>query len=393
MPPVEICKGIHHVGVADRTSDLFEALWPLPGGVSYNSYIIADEKTVLVDTVKSGFLDAMEANVSEIVDPSEIDYVLVTHAEPDHSSSLPAILRTAPHAQVLGTQKAAELLKALYGITERVEVVRDGQRLGIGKRNLVFHETPFVHWPETMMVEIPDDEILFTGDVFGSFGMLDGGMFDDEIDVPANEFEILRYLSNVFGQYTTPTQKAIAKVKALGRRILAPTHGVIWRKSPERIVDLYDRWSHMLGERGVLIVYGSMYGNTRRMAEFLGRELRAIGLPVRLLDASRTHLSYMIAEAWRFQGVIVGAPTYGASVFPPVDEFLRSLIHKKLTGRIGAIFGSFGWGGRAAAQIKDHMDSLGWEIAEPVLEFRGKPTAQDLEQGRALAGEMSKRMK
>jgi len=390
MGAIEIATKVYLVGVNDRTTDLFESIWPLPRGVSYNSYLIRDEKVALIDTVKRGFSNEFLANLEEVVDPAEIDYIVVNHAEPDHSGALPLVRRLAPQAEVLGTAKAGELLERLYGI-EGFEAVEEGQRLGLGRRSLVFYETPFVHWPETMMTYLPEEEILFSGDAFGGFGTLDGGIFDDEVEMEYYESEILRYFSNVIGMYTNPTQRALQKLKGLEINTIAPAHGPVWRRRPEEIIKLYDRWSRMEGEPGVVLIYGSMYGNTERLAERVARGVVAGGAPLRIMDASRTHLSFLLAEAWRCKAVILGAPTYDGGIFPPVEQFLRLAQRKRLQNRIVGLFGSFGWSGGAVKGMKAIIEELEWELIEPVVEWNGFPDEEALAEGEALGREVALR--
>ncbi|MGQ9734405.1 MAG: FprA family A-type flavoprotein [Candidatus Bipolaricaulia bacterium] len=394
MSAIELTKGIFWVGVNDRTTDLFESVWPLPQGVSYNSYLIVDEKVALVDTVKGPFAQELASNLEEIVPLAKLDYLIVNHMEPDHSGAIPLLRRLAPQVKIVGTEKAKSLLKALYGIEEGVEIVKDGQRLELGRgRSLLFYETPFVHWPETMMTYLPEEKILFSCDAFGGFGALDGGIFDDELDLARYEPEILRYFSNIVGMYTNPTQRAIQKLRGLEIGIIAPSHGPIWRKEPQRVVGLYDRWSRMEGEPGLVLIYGSMYGDTELMAERVARGASAAGVPIiKVLDASRTHLSFLLAEAWRYQGLILGAPTYDGGIFFPMEQFLRLVQRKRLQNRLVGIFGSFGWSGGAIKGMRAIIEELEWELVEPVVEFNGRPGAKELEQGEALGRALAKRV-
>jgi len=392
MGAIKIAEDLFWVGVNDRTTDLFESFWPLPRGVSYNSYLVLDEKVALIDTVKRGFSNEFLANLEEVVDPGKIDYIIANHVEPDHSGALPLVRRLAPGARVLGTAKALDLLKKLYHMEEGLEAVKDGQRLELGKRALLFYETPFVHWPETMMTYLPEEEVLFSGDAFGGFGALDGGIFDDEVDLKYYESEILRYFSNIIGMYTNPTQRALQKLKELKIRTIAPTHGPVWRRKPEEIVRLYDRWSRMEGEPGVVLIYGSMYGNTERLAERVARGVIGGGAPLRVLDASRTHPSFLLAEAWRYKGLILGAPTYDGGIFLPVEGFLRLVQRKRLQNRIVGMFGSFGWSGGAVKGMRASIEELGWELIEPVVEVNGFPDEGALERGEALGRAVAERV-
>lgn len=242
------------------------------------------------------------------------------------------------------------------------------------------------------MSYLPDEKILFSGDAFGGFGALAGGIFDDELDLARYEPEILRYFSNIVGMYTIPTQRAIQKLKALEISTIAPSHGPVWRKDPGKIVGLYDRWSRMEGEAGVVLIYGSMYGDTELMAEQVARGASQAGAPTKVLDASRVHLSFLLAEAWRYKGLILGAPTYDGGIFFPMEQFLRLAQRKRLQSRIVGLFGSFGWSGGAIKAMRSLIEELKWELVEPVVEFQGRPTEKELEQGAALGRAVAERV-
>ncbi|MFW5912458.1 MAG: FprA family A-type flavoprotein [Candidatus Hadarchaeota archaeon] len=377
-----INSDIYWVGVNDRTTDLFEGVWPLPEGVSYNSYLIDDEKKVLVDSAKSYFEDELLENIEKILDPSEIDYIISHHMEPDHSGAFPTLRRLAPEAEIVCTEKAKDFLESFYEISDGITVVGTGDSLNIGKRELKFFETPFVHWPETMMTYDPSDKILFSGDAFGGFGALEAGIFDDKLDLEFYEDEVLRYFANIVGMYSSAVQAALGKLSDVDVEIVAPTHGPIWRERPERIINLYDKWSRKEGEAGITLVYGSMYGNTAEMMEAVAQGINSAGCKnLRIMDASRVHLSHLLSNSWKRKGLIIGAPTYDARIFPPVDHFLNLAQKKKLKDRIAGIFGSYGWSGGAIDRMKSTIEELDWELVEPIGEFRGKPTEEELEKG------------
>lgn len=379
----EIKKDIYWVGANDRTTDLFEGFWPLPNGISYNTYLIDDEKLTLVDSIKSYFEDKLLENIEKIADPKEIEHIIIHHMEPDHTGALPTLRRIAPDAEMICTEKAVGFLESFYGITENIRTVETGDTLNLGDRTLKFFETPFVHWPETMMSYEPEDKLLFSGDGFGAFGALEGGIFDDQVNYM--EEEILRYFSNIVGMYSTSVQMALKKLEDLDVEMIAPTHGPVWRDDPEKIINIYDKWSSVEGEPGVTLVYGSMYGNTLEMMKAVAEGVKSSGCEnLEILDASRVHLSFLLSEAWRRKGLIVGAPTYDARIFPPVDQFLKLTKKKKLRNRIAGVFGSFGWSGGAAKRMKSVVEDQDWELVEPIADFRGKPSEEELEKGREL---------
>lgn len=392
MGPIEIRPGIFWVGVNDRTTDLFEGLWPLPHGVSYNAYLVVGEKIALIDSVKNSYAEELLHHIAQVVDPTRLDYLVVNHMEPDHSGALPLLRRVAPHAEILATPPAIPMLARFYGLTEGVRAVADGEKLDLGGKTLVFHHIPFVHWPETMATYETREKVLFSCDAFGGFRALDGVLFDDGVDLGLYEDEILRYFSNIVGMQSQAVLRAIEKLKNLPIEVIAPSHGLVWRKDPKRIVELYARWARNEGELGVAVVFGSMYGETKKMAEAVARGVREAGVPARVLDAARVHVSFLIRDAWRFQGLILGSPTYDTGIFPALEYFLRLLERKRLKNRVVGLFGSHGWRGGALAKLEEKVRELGWELVGSV-EFSGAPTPEELARGRALGRTVAEQVK
>ncbi len=387
----KIAEKISWVGVNDRKNDLFESYWPIPDGISYNSYLVLDEKIALIDGVKAGFTERFLNNISEVTDAGDIDYVIVNHMEPDHSGSYPALKRLNPDIQFVGTEKTRELLESFYGITEGVRVVGSDDSLELGSQTLEFVETPFVHWPETMMTYHPGEKTLFSGDGFGTYGALDGGIFDDQLDVEQYRDEAIRYLSNIVGAYSATLQAALAKLRQLEVAVIAPTHGPIWRENPEMIRSLYDSYSSGEADPGITMIYGSMYGFTEGLMEQVARGAISTGLKdLKVLDAARVHPSYLISEAWRRRGLIVGSPTYESRAFPPVSTFLDLAGKKKLKERVTGAFGSFGWGGGSAREIEETCEKLNWDLISPTVEFNGEPSDDQLESGFELGRSVAK---
>lgn len=233
----------------------------------------------------------------------------------------------------------------------------------------------------------PGDKILFSGDAFGSFGALNGGIFDDEAESIGYDLEdeILRYFSNIVGMYSSSVQSALGKLEGVDVEMVAPTHGPIWRTNPEKVIEIYDKWSSLESEPGVTLLYGFMYGNTKDMMEAVAEGVSSSGCrDIKVLDASRNHPSFLLSEAWRRKGLIVGAPTYDARIFPPVDQFLKIAKRKKLRDRIAGVFGSYGLSGGAAKRMKSFAEDRDWELVEPVADFRGNPSGEELNRGREL---------
>jgi flavorubredoxin len=383
---IPIVDNVYWVGANDRQTDLFEGIWPLPRGVSYNCYLIVGRKVALLDTVKKGSLPACLERIGEVLGTKpRIDYLVVHHLEPDHSGSLPLLKKLFPEMCIIGNEKTAEFLGHLYGLKDGVRVVKDGDELDLGGRKLKFFLTPMVHWPETMMSYEINDKVLFSGDAFGGFGTLDGDIFDDTLDMAYFEDEILRYFSNIIGKYAGPVQKAIEKLKSMEIKVVASTHGPVWRKRPGEIIRLYDKWSKQRADTGVVIAYGSMYGNTERMMEAVARGISEVGCSeIRVHDLSRSHVSYVIRDAWRYKGLILGSPTYDTGIFPPVDGLVRLLQEKKLINRFVGVFGSYGWSGGGVKGLKDFVERNKLTLVEPVVEARFSAKDDELEQSHQL---------
>jgi anaerobic nitric oxide reductase flavorubredoxin len=397
MPPIEIKPNIYWIGVNDRTTDLFEGLWPITQeGVSYNAYLIDDEKKAIIDLAKALKTDEFFGQIDQIIDVSNLDYVVVNHMEPDHSGVLTTLRRIAPQVTILGTEKTRAMLESFYGITEGVQVVQDDEALSLGQHTLKFVYTPFVHWPETMMTYETDEQILFSCDAFGSYGALRGAIFDDECTDPAfYEREALRYYVNIVAVFSRPVLKAIDKLADVPVSVVAPSHGLIWRKNPGHIVALYKKWAEYATgptEVGVTLVYGSMYGNTEKMMNAVAQGISEEGVPVSIFDVTHTHVSYILPSLWTQRGVIVGAPTYEGSLFPPMVQVLEMAAVKKIQNKQVTRFGSYGWSGGAQRRFEQLIEPLKWELTDS-FEFVGSPTEEDLKHGEALGAQFARLIK
>ncbi|MBN1273543.1 MAG: FprA family A-type flavoprotein [Candidatus Aminicenantes bacterium] len=386
MPAVEIKPGIYWIGVNDRTTDLFEGLWPISReGVSYNSYLIDDDKKAIIDLTKSLKGDEYLDNIDEILDISKVDYLVVNHLEPDHSGLLRTFRRIAPKVTILCSAKAKDMLEGFFSITENIQVVSDGDTLSLGKHKLQFFFVPFLHWPETIVTYETSNRILFPCDAFGGYGAIRGALFED--GCKHFEFykqESLRYYTNIVANFSARVLTAIEKLSGLPIEIIAPSHGLIWRKNVSVIIDLYKKWAEYARgetEPGVTLVYGSMYGNTEAMMNAVAQGLSSTGVPLEIFDAARTHVSYILPSLWTKKGVVVGAPTYEVSLFPPVAEVMRMAAHKHIINKKLAYFGSYGWSKGALKELKGIVEPLKWEIAE-AFEFNGIPTKEELKKGK-----------
>ncbi|MFX1252494.1 MAG: FprA family A-type flavoprotein [Promethearchaeota archaeon] len=396
MSGIKIHENIYLVGVNDRTTDLFEGLWPIPDGVSLNSFLIIDEKKVIIDLIKSHQSNEFISRIEEYINPAELDYIILNHLEPDHTGILNTIARIAPKAQIICTKRAKPLVEAYYHIKDNIKVVEDGETLSLGKFTLQFFDIPMVHWPETMATYETNTKILFSCDAFGGFSALRGAIFDDEvIEMDYYIKEALRYYANIIAKYSPQVLRAIDKLAALEIKMVAPSHGVIWRKEPNKIIELYKKWAEYgqgKDELGVTIIYGSMYGNTEILMNAVARGIAKTGIPIEIVDAARIHPSFILPSVWKYRGVIVGAPTYELKMFPPAVHVLDLINRKQMKNKVVTRFGSYGWSGGAQKEFEKIIEELNWEQID-YFEFRGGPTKEDLEKAEQYGEEFAKKLK
>ncbi|TDX53178.1 FprA family A-type flavoprotein [Orenia marismortui] len=391
---VSITDDIYWIGVNDRSTELFEAIWPLPSGVSYNSYLIEDDKVAVIDTVKNTHIDSYLLNIKDLLGEREVDYLIINHIEPDHSGAIKAFKEAYPEITIVGNKKTIGLLEGFYKIVDNVKIIGDGDHLELGEHKLNFHLTPMVHWPETMMTYDSKDKILFSGDAFGGFGTLDGGIFDDEVNIEFYEDEIRRYFSNIIGKYTPMVQRAISKLDGLDIEVVASTHGPIWRDNPQRIIDDYSRWSKQDTEEGVVIVYGSMYGNTEKLVESVARNISKEGIKnIRVYNISTTHVSYIINDIWKYEGLILASCSYNTGIFPPMDYLLRILENKNLKNHSLGIIGSYSWSGGALSRLEDFAAKSGCDFIDPAIEMKCSPDNDDFDDAKLLAKNIAEKLK
>lgn len=368
--PVEISENLFYVGVNDRTKNLFENLWPLPKGVSYNSYVLRDEKTALIDTVDISFTDVFLNKLEVVLDGRPLDYLVINHMEPDHSGALIFLLNKYPNIKIVGNARTADMLKGYYDITNNIEIIKDGDEISLGKNTLQFYLTPMVHWPETMMTYVKESKTVFAGDAFGTFGTLDGGVTDSQLNPDFYWDEMVRYYSNIVGKYGGPVQKALRKFKDVEINTICATHGPVWTE-PEnvsRVIALYDKLSNYEGDKGLVIAYGSMYGNTEQLAESIASEAAANGVRnIVMHNLSKSNLSYVIQDIYKYKGLIIGSPTYDSKLYPAVQTLVNTLENKNLKNRYFGFFGSHSWAGTSVRILSDFADKMQFEkICSPI---------------------------
>ena len=364
----KISDRIYSVGVNDNDKALFEGLWPLPYGVSYNSYLVVDEKIALIDTVEAGFEDDFLENISQAIGDRAIDYLVVNHMEPDHSSLVGYMLDKYPGLQIVANAKTVPMLQGYYGTPqEKILVVKEGESLSLGNSTLNFYMIPMVHWPETMVTWFAEEQTVFSGDAFGTFGVVGEDICDNEETFELYRDEMIRYYSNIVGKYGTPVQSALKKLSGLPVARICSTHGPVWEKNVADVVGLYDKLSKYEVERGVCIVYGSMYGNTAAAADALALELESRGIPCAVHDlagnnAGELGVSGAIRDAFKYDTIIVGSPTYNNGIFPPVETFMRALKSRLIKDRRFYAFGSYTWAGSSVNQLNALAQEMGFTL-------------------------------
>ena len=391
---MKITDKIHYVGVNDRNKTLFEGLWPLPNGVSYNSYLIDDEKVCLIDTVEVDFFTQYLENIRAVIGDRPIDYLVINHMEPDHSGSIALVKKYYPQVQVIGNKKTFGMMSGFYGLgCENDLEVKNGDTLNLGHLELNFVLTPMVHWPETMMTLC--GKVLFSGDAFGCFGALNGGVIDESINCDTFWFEMVRYYSNIVGKYGTPVQQALKKLNGVELDYICSTHGPVWHHYIDKVVGLYDRMSRYETEPGLVICYGTMYGNTERMAELIARAASEAGMKnIVVYNVSKTHHSYILRDIFRYRGLIVGAPTYNTGLYHEMDVLLSEIAGKDIKGNhLLGWFGSHGWASKAVAAIQKWNDEhLHFEAVGEPVDMKQALTPEVREQCAALGRAMAERI-
>jgi flavorubredoxin len=398
----QITDNIFYVGVNDRNKTLFEGLWPLPNGVSYNAYLVVDEKVALVDTVEVDFFMPFLENIREVLGDRPIDYVVVNHMEPDHSGSLALIKKYYPDVQIVGNKKTFDMLQGFYRLEEGLFEVKNGDSIALGAHTLNFVLTPMVHWPETMVtlcvpsVAVAQQQtVLFSGDAFGCFGALNGAIIDEKMNCDEFWAEMERYYSNIVGKYGTPVQMALKKLAGIKLDYICSTHGPVWHQYIDKVVAMYDRLSKYEAEPGLVICYGTMYGNTERAAEVIARAASEAGVKnIVMHNVSKTHHSYIIRDVFRYKGLIVGAPTYNTGLYHEMDVLLSELSNKDIKGRLLGWFGSYGWASKAVAEIaRWNEEKLKYEVVGEPVEIKQSLTPETYAKCEALGRAMAEALK
>ena len=394
MKDISLLKGkIHYVGVNDRSTHLFEGMWPIPYGVSYNSYLIDDEKVALIDTVELGYFDIFLQHIKAILGEKPIDYLIVNHMEPDHSANIMNFLAVYPDTTVVGNAKTFTFMGQFFDLDPAMKklVVKNGDKLELGTHVLNFVLAPMVHWPEVMVTYDATEQVLFSADAFGTYGTVDGGPIDTQINLDKYWDEMVRYYANIVGKYGTPVQKALQKLGALPIQMICSTHGPVWTENISKVIGIYDRLSRYDADKGVVIVYGSMYGHTEQMAEQLAHQLTAKGVKnVVMHNVSKSHPSYILADIFKYNGLIIGSPTYNTQLYPEVEAILSKILMRDIKGRCLGWFGSFSWAGKAVGLLGEFAEKSHFTLVGEPVEMKQGMLASVEEQCEALAEAMAK---
>lgn len=396
LKPIEIIDDLYYVGVNDRTKELFENLWPLPKGVSYNSYLINDEKTALFDTVDICYSDTFLQKLETALNGKTLDYVIINHMEPDHSGSLGLLRTKYPEVQIVGNKRTIDMVNGFYNITDKIITINEGDSLSLGKHNLMFYLTPMVHWPETMITYETTQKIVFSGDAFGSFGALDGGITDAQLHPERYYDEMIRYYSNIVGKFGSPVQKALEKLSNLDINYICSTHGPVWTLKDQiaKVISIYDKLSKYEGDEGVVIAYGSMYGHTEQMAEAIAVELAQNGIKeVIIHNVSKRSHSYIIRDIFKYKGLIVGSPTYNNKLYPEVEYLLSKIEGRDMKNRYFGYFGSFTWAGAAVKRLAQFAEDTKFEVIGVPVEMKQSMQLNDYEACVNLGNAMAARLK
>jgi anaerobic nitric oxide reductase flavorubredoxin len=395
LPPVKVLENIYWVGAVDWNIRHFHGFtYSTHRGATYNAYLIIDKKVALVDTVQHSFADEMIERIKEIVDPSKIDYIIANHVESDHSGSIAEILKLAPNATVVGTANCQKGLEKHYFGNWKFQTVKTGDTLSLGERTLTFLEATMLHWPDSMFTYIEKDALLLPNDGFGQH-LATSKRFDDEVDQNILMWEAAKYYANILWPYSTLVTRKIEEVQKLGLKInmIAPSHGIIWRTDPMKIVKAYLKWAAGEAEKKVMIVYDTMWESTEKMAKAMLEGISSEGVEATLYRLPFSDEGDIIGELLETKGLLVGSATINNGVLPTVAPFLREMEGLRPRNKLAAAFGSYGWGGGATAAIEKSLKGAGMELAAPAMTVNWVPDKDELQKCYEYGREFAKKIK
>ena len=363
---------LYYVGASDRRLNMFENLYPVPKGISYNSYLIKDEKTVLFDTADHAVSELFFENLSAALQDRTLDYLIIQHMEPDHAALLQSLIRRYPGVKLVGSVKTLTLIGQFFGeVKAEFTTVKDGDTLSIGSRELTFYTAPMVHWPEVIMTYDPKSKTLFSADAFGTFGALGGSIYADELNFEKEWLpEARRYYANIVGKFGQQVQMALKKVTANDIQRICSLHGPVWRKNIDWYMDKYQKWSSYQPEDpdDVLVVYGSLYGHTKNAAEALAATISHKGARVIVRDASNVDLSEILSETFRCGKLVIACPTYNMGMYPPISHYMQTMKEHNIQNRRVALIESGSWAIASGKLMRESLESMkNMTIAEPTI--------------------------
>lgn len=361
----KLTKDTYYVGVNDRTKARFEDIIPLTYGVAYNSYLIMDEKTALMDSVDVCMGDLFIDKLLSTLDGRTLDYLIINHIEPDHSGAIRTLKQHFPNVQIIGNKKTLSMLDGFYKLTDNVIEIKDGETISLGNHQLTFILTPMVHWPETMMTYDNLTKTVFTGDAFGAFGALDGGVLDTELDLDRVWDEMYRYYANIVGKYGVQIQNAFTKLSNYDIKMICSTHGPVWTENKDKAIQIYDKLSKGESDDGVVVIYGSMYGNTEIMGEAVAQGLREEGIRnVIIHNVSKSDDSFILRDIFKYKGLVIGSTTYNGDLHPGIKNIIAKIENRGIKNKEFAYFSSFSWGNVANKMLKEFAEKTKWNTVE-----------------------------
>ena len=392
----KITNDLIYVGASDRKLALFENVYPIPRGISYNSYLLLDEKTVLLDCADLAVMPQFVENIAAALNGRGLDYIVVNHLEPDHAATIEDVIMRYPEAKIVTNAKAANMIRQFFDfdLDSRLMTVGEADTLNTGRHELHFINAPMVHWPEVMVTYDATDHILFSADAFGTFGALNGNIFADEVDFDRDWLDdARRYYINIVGKYGVQVQGLLKKAATLQIDLLCPLHGPIWRRDIGYFTSKYDIWSKYEPEqKGVLIVYGSIYGHTAATAERLATMLAEQGVrEIAVYDASHTDVSILVSEAFRFSHIVIAAATYNGGIFTPIENLLHDLKAHNFQNRYVALIENGTWAAQSGKQMRTMLDEMkGLTIVGNTITLKSAMKEGQAAELQALADEIVK---
>jgi anaerobic nitric oxide reductase flavorubredoxin len=390
----ELKRGVYWVGATDWRVRYFHGYeLSTHRGSTYNSYLIKDEKTVLIDTVWEPLTDRFLENLREVVDISKIDYVVMNHLEPDHSGALPTIMEYIPDATIIVSKRGEETIKRHYHKDWNLKIVSNGEKINIGKNQLTFIEATMLHWPDSMFTYLDGENILFSNDAFGQH-FASSDIFNDEVDETEVYQEALKYYANILTPFSKMVAKKIEELKGLNLPIdiIAPSHGILWRKDPMNIVEKYNEWASGKAEKSVIIIYNSMWGATYKMAEFIGKGIEQANVSYKIFNISTADRNDVLAEVFKAKGILLGSSTVNNGLLTSLMPLIEDLMGLKFINRVGAAFGSFGWSGESTKLLAEYLTKAKIKVMQEGLKIKYMPDEQELEECIKFGKEFAEKM-